>query len=71
MLKPINTIWFSPLCTTQCIGIIKAKDSESGEIKFYIGIGSGNTEEVDTQIVLARGARFSLPPDFLTSKGNP
>lgn len=48
---------YGNISQTLCIGIVKMRD-KNGIEKQYIGLGLGNNEEEDTEIVLDAGVPF-------------
>lgn len=52
----LNATWYTPI-GGECIGIVRYK-TLSGEVKYYIGNGLGQSENVDAQIIVNTGARF-------------
>lgn len=67
----INSLWFSSMTTNDTIGIIIVKMKEGG-IKAYIGTGKGENQEVDTKLIIRRGAKvypetvLKLANNFMT-----
>jgi len=53
------------------IGIVVGEDEVTGEIKFYIGVGSGVDEGADERMILEMGARIhpELLADFFERNG--
>lgn len=66
-LKVIKTIWFT--YSNKCIGMVKARDEVTKEIKFYVGVGYGLSEKDDIKHIIEHGAKFHKDHicDFLTS----
>lgn len=55
--KVLGANWYNTLSKTGfIIGIVKVEDY--GEIKYYIGLGEGQDEETDINMVLEKGTRF-------------
>jgi hypothetical protein len=52
-----DVVWFTDM-EGHCIGLVKGQ-SETGETKYYIGVGSGSNERLDTLLIAETGARFS------------
>ena len=53
-MRHIRTIWFNGT-----IGVVKAKDEITGEIKCYIGTGLGQSVEDDTRHIMQRGSKIT------------
>lgn len=59
------SIWF-PICVydyankgdLSTIGIVKAKDTLTDTIKYYIGVGKGENQQFDEDLIVAGGAPF-------------
>jgi len=47
-MEVLNVIWLGDWTT----GLVKAKDTTTGEIKFYLWTGKGDNEEEDTQHII-------------------
>lgn len=71
MQKVLNSVWFNyPNCivnfdrdgaeVTQkgCIGIVTVKDTNTGKIKQYIGIGEGQNKCTDELLIMKYGIPF-------------
>ncbi len=61
-LSPGSTIirpWPPRSLPDPIIGIVIAEDPITRERKTYIGIGQGNSEGTDTDIIIARGGRIN------------
>lgn len=57
MRKVLSATWYTPFTKNGIIiGIVKVEDN--GEIKYYIGLGEGQDEKWDIDMVLKNGARF-------------
>ncbi len=56
-MKIIAATWFTP-STGECIGIVFGIDEITGEKKAYIGIGEGNDEGIDVDLIARNGAKF-------------
>lgn len=54
--KIIQSWWFTPPLQP-CIGIIKV-ETETGENKFYIGIGKGENQKADEEYIRWFGTPF-------------
>lgn len=55
--KVLSATWYTPFTLSGAIiGIVKLEDY--GEIKYYIGLGEGQDEKWDIDLVLKNGARF-------------
>ena len=53
-----DAIWFGYLgCNT--FGIIKAKDTLTNNINFYIGAGQGLSEKEDIHNIMAYGTKYT------------
>ena len=50
-MKVIDTLWLTPT-----IGLV-ACENDMGERKFYIGIGEGLNEELDSQTIVDWGGK--------------
>lgn len=61
----LGSIWF-PICVysyankgdLSTIGIVKAKDTLTNTIKYYIGAGKGENQQFDEDLIVAGGAPF-------------
>jgi hypothetical protein len=53
-MKLLGVIWFSG---QQCVGLVRCEVEYEG-ICYYIGAVSGMDEKVDTEHIMAWGARF-------------
>lgn len=51
MIKILDARWFNT------VGIVQVEDQYDG-IKYYIGIGDGHSEEVDTKFIADWGSYF-------------
>lgn len=57
MRKVLSATWYNQFALSGAIiGIVKVEDY--GEIKYYIGLGEGQDEKWDIDLVLRNGARF-------------
>lgn len=52
-LKVLGSIWFGLL------GVVKAQDKITGELKIYIGMGDGENENEDIEQILAWGKKYT------------
>lgn len=69
--KVIDKIWFTPNLIHGCIGIITIEFELAGKVwqKVYMGIGGGQDEELDAEIIVRSGARFhGFTADIIKSK---
>ena len=67
MRKVLGATWYTQFALSGAIiGIVKVEDY--GEIKYYIGLGKGQDEKWDTDMVLRNGARFY--PEVLEKREN-
>ena len=57
-MKVLDKLWFTN--KDGCIGIVVIEEDVTGDRKAYIGVGQGNSEEVDTEQILAWGNKFSV-----------
>lgn len=57
-MKISKTLWIGNYGDNR-IGIIKAQDTATGEIKFYIGAGKGKSEQRDIISILAGGQKYT------------
>lgn len=57
-MKVLKVFWFGNF-GVNILGIIKAQDNITKEIKFYIGTGKGESEETDIEIILAGGQKYT------------
>ena len=63
----LSSIWF-PICVysyankgdLSTIGIVKAKDTFTDTIKYYICVGKGENQQFDEDLIVAGGVRFIL-----------
>jgi hypothetical protein len=53
-VKLLGVMWFSG---QQCVGLVRCEVEYEG-ICYYIGVASGMDEKVDTEHIMAWGARF-------------
>lgn len=65
MSKIVNKTWLTANRGI-VIGIIKCYDEITKETKFYVGVGDGFNEEIDTESIHKHGAK--LPLDILGLK---
>lgn len=66
MRKVLSATWYTPFALSGAIiGIVKVEDY--GKIKYYIGLGEGQDEKRDIDMVLRNGARF-YPEVFKEAK---
>ena len=56
-IKVVDSWWFTDI-SGKVIGIVKTKDTLSGEIKFRIGNGYGLNKDEDVAMVINLGSRF-------------
>jgi len=54
-MKPLGVQWFTSRMTV--IGLVKAKDEVTDEIKFYLGSAIGADEDEDIKIIMEQGAK--------------
>ena len=52
-------MWFAQTNVFANVGIVAALDEDTGELKTYIGIGSGYNQTKDEQIVIDTGKEIS------------
>lgn len=57
-MKVLDVLWIGNY-GINIVGIIKAQDVITKEIKFYVGTGKGESEEADIAIILAGGQKYS------------
>lgn len=57
-IEIIDHIWYNGI-----LGIIKGKDLITNEIKFYIGIGTGNSQIEDIKHIVFFGTKYT-PESF-------
>lgn len=64
-IKVISSRWYTPAVyqyfdkgEVSCIGIITVEDTITGEIKQYIGLGTGKDPIFDEDLIIAAGSRF-------------
>lgn len=57
-IEILDTVWFDEF------GFIKGKDTCTGEIKIYAGIGEGIDEKTDIENIVTWGKKY-LPDDFI------
>lgn len=58
-MKVLRSFWFSHMGETGTIGIVVGEDELTKERKAYLGTVSGNSEQMDTALILARGSPLS------------
>lgn len=56
-IEVLNSVWYTT-CDGETIGIVKTKDTITGEIKYRIGTGLGFNEQDDIQKIVSMGSRF-------------
>lgn len=56
-MKVLKVLWFGNW-GVNTLGIIKAKDNITHDIKFYIGVGRGISEQEDIDTILAGGTKY-------------
>ncbi len=64
-IKVICSRWYTPVVWSYldkgevgCIGIVTIEDTITGEIKQYIGLGKGENQEFDEDLIIAGGSSF-------------
>jgi hypothetical protein len=53
-MKLLGVRWFSG---QQCVGLVRVEHDYDG-IVYYIGVAMGGDEDIDTEHIMAWGARF-------------
>lgn len=64
-LEVLDSIWFGlriPVIMCWQIGIVAVRDTISGEIKLYVGLGHGENQKNDEWMVVERGVPFHTLP---------
>lgn len=62
-MKVLSSIWFSEMGSVRPIGIVRI-ENDYGEIKLYIGTGSGIDQKQDEIMIAEQGAKFPSPLTF-------
>lgn len=57
-MRVTDTLWFTG--THGCVGIVMGVDDTTGEHKAYIGVGVGDSERYDTELLKEHGTPLSL-----------
>ena len=64
-VKILRSVWYSPSVYNHldkgdvgCIGIVTVEDTITGEKKSYIGLGKGENQIFDEDLIIACGSRF-------------
>ena len=55
-MKALGVQWFASRRTV--IGLVKAKDEVTDEIKFYLGTAVGADEEDDIRLIMEQGSKI-------------
>lgn len=66
-MKVLNVMWLHQINNSTPIGLVKAEDPTTKEIKFYIGTGIGLPnvpEKADIDLILKWGSKFK--PEVIT-----
>lgn len=66
----LDEYWINTPTSGMQMGIIKAQDQITGEVKFYIGTGTGMNEKIDRQMIIDWGSKVDPKTmiDFFTLK---
>ena len=57
---PVTVYSYANKGDLSTIGIVKAKDTLTDTIKYYIGAGKGENQQFDEDLIVAGGAPFYL-----------
>ena len=58
-IEVLDSRWFDQNFPNRCMGIIKARDTVTDELKFYIGCGRGVDPCLDTNLIVRHGTKYT------------